>query len=39
MNDIVWKVKEAILKSNLQFSSEPILIGGQECVLWTMKNT
>lgn len=29
MNDIVWKVKEAILKSNLQFSSKPILIGGQ----------
>ena len=29
MNDIVRKVKEAILKSNLQFSSKPILIGGQ----------
>lgn len=29
MNDIVWRVKEAILKSNLQFSSKPILIGGQ----------
>ena len=29
VNDIVWKVKEAILKSNLQFSSKPILIGGQ----------
>ena len=29
MNDIVWRVKEAVLKSNLQFSSKPILIGGQ----------
>ena len=29
MNDTVWKVHEAILKSNLQFSSKPILIGGQ----------
>lgn len=29
MNDIVRRVKEAILKSNLQFSSKPILIGGQ----------
>lgn len=29
MNDTVLRVKNAILKSNLQFSSKPILIGGQ----------
>lgn len=29
MNDAVLRVKNAILKSNLQFSSKPILIGGQ----------
>ena len=28
-NDIVWRVKEAILKSNFLFSSKTILIGGQ----------
>lgn len=29
MNDIARRVREAILKSNLQFSTKPILIGGQ----------
>ena len=39
MNDIVWRVKEAILKSNLQFSSKPILIGGQAMEYYDIRKT
>ncbi|MDE6068221.1 MAG: hypothetical protein K2F89_04610 [Treponemataceae bacterium] len=29
MNDVVLRIKEAVKKSGLRFSSRPILIGGQ----------
>jgi len=39
MNHVIWRVKEAISNSNLQFSSKPILIGGRAMEYYDIRNS